>query len=52
MSMKKTVIFDPHFHRQKTILKMAEQTGFKLKAIYGNAIAYTMHLVKSEDTSK
>jgi ubiquinone/menaquinone biosynthesis C-methylase UbiE len=46
------IIFDPHFHRQKTILKMAEQTGFKLKAIYGNAIAYTMHLVKSEDTFK
>lgn len=42
------LIFDPHFHRQKTILKIAEQTGFELKALYGNAIAYTMHLVKSE----
>lgn len=45
------LIFDPHFHRQKTILKMAEQTGFKLKALYGNAIAYTMHLVKCRDSS-
>lgn len=45
------LIFDPHFHRQKTIVNLAEQTGFKLKAIYGNAIAYTMHLVKSGDSS-
>lgn len=44
------LIFDPHFHRQKTILKIAEQTGFKLKALYGNAIAYTIHLVKSGDS--
>ena len=40
------IIFDPHFQRQGTVRKLAGQTGFCEKAIFGNAIAYTMHLEK------
>lgn len=40
------VIFDPHFQTKKTILKLATPIGFRQKAFYGNAIAYTIHLQK------
>ncbi|WP_455207893.1 class I SAM-dependent methyltransferase [Kaarinaea lacus] len=36
------IIFDPHFQRQTTVRKIAQQTGFQEKAIYGNRIAYTL----------
>lgn len=41
------VIFDPHFQTQNTVLTLAAKSGFKCKATYGNAIAYTMHLIKA-----
>jgi ubiquinone/menaquinone biosynthesis C-methylase UbiE len=41
------VIFDPHFQRQSTVLKLAKPIGFKEKNIMGNSIAYTMHLERS-----
>lgn len=41
------LIFDPHFQRQKTVLGLAEKTGFRCQAVFGNSIAYTMHLVKA-----
>ncbi|HKJ50686.1 MAG TPA: methyltransferase domain-containing protein [Gammaproteobacteria bacterium] len=40
------IIFDPHFQRQTTVRKLARQTGFREKAIFGNTIAYTIHLEK------
>lgn len=36
------LIFDPHFQSQSTVRKIALQTGFREKAIYGNRIAYTV----------
>lgn len=40
------VIFDPHFHRRETVLKIAEAAGFKEKNFFGKKLAYTMHLEK------
>ena len=40
------IIFDPHFQRQSTVRKIAQQTGFREKAVFGNAIAYTLHFEK------
>ena len=40
------VIFDPHFHRRETVLKVAEAAGFKEKNFFGKKLAYTMHLEK------
>lgn len=40
------VIFDPHFHRRETVLKIAEAVGFKEKNFIGKKLAYTMHLEK------
>jgi ubiquinone/menaquinone biosynthesis C-methylase UbiE len=40
------VIFDPHFRRQKTVSGLGREAGFELQAVFGNAIAYTMHLRK------
>ena len=40
------IIFDPHFQRQTTVRTLARHTGFREKAIFGNSIAYTMHLEK------
>ncbi len=40
------VIFDPHFRRQKTVSRLASEAGFALQAVFGNSIAYTMHLRK------
>jgi len=38
------VIFDPHFQRRSTIRRLATEAGFRLRAIHGNRIAYTMVL--------
>ena len=40
------VIFDPHFQRQSTVLRLADEAGFREKACFGNRIAYTLHLEK------
>jgi ubiquinone/menaquinone biosynthesis C-methylase UbiE len=36
------VIFDPHFQRQGTVLRLASEAGFQMKTIIGNRIAFTM----------
>lgn len=41
------VIFDPHFQRRATVLRLAEKVGFKEKNFFGKPLAYTMHLEKS-----
>jgi ubiquinone/menaquinone biosynthesis C-methylase UbiE len=40
------VVFDPHFQRQATVRQLGEAAGFREKALFGNRIAYTMHLQK------
>lgn len=40
------VIFDPHFHRRETVLKVAQAVGFKEINFFGKKLAYTMHLEK------
>jgi ubiquinone/menaquinone biosynthesis C-methylase UbiE len=43
------VVFDPHFQRQTTVQQLASTAGFRHKAIFGNRLAYTMHLEKPPD---
>ena len=43
------VIFDPHFQRRETILRLAQTAGFKEKKFFGRKLAYTTHLVKSTE---
>jgi len=40
------IIFDPHFQRRSTVLKLANAVGFQEKGLFGNSIAYTLHLEK------
>jgi ubiquinone/menaquinone biosynthesis C-methylase UbiE len=40
------VIFDPHFQRRETVLRMAHAAGFKKKDFFGRSLAYTLHLEK------
>jgi ubiquinone/menaquinone biosynthesis C-methylase UbiE len=40
------VVFDPHFQRQATVRQLASAAGFHYKALFGNRLAYTMHLEK------
>jgi ubiquinone/menaquinone biosynthesis C-methylase UbiE len=40
------VIFDPHFERRETVLRLAQAAGFKEKYFFGRQLAYTMHLGK------
>jgi ubiquinone/menaquinone biosynthesis C-methylase UbiE len=42
------IIFDPHFQRKKTVIRLAQNAGFKERAFYGNALAYTLLLEKPE----
>lgn len=39
-------IFDPHYQRSTTVLTLANSVGFAKKNIFGNRLAYTMHLEK------
>lgn len=41
------IIFDPHFQRAETVLRVAEVAGFHRKNYFGNQLAYTMHLEKT-----
>lgn len=41
------IIFDPHFQSRQSVTRLAESTGFRRKAFYGNRFAYTLHLEKS-----
>jgi ubiquinone/menaquinone biosynthesis C-methylase UbiE len=40
------VIFDPHFQRRETVVRVAEAAGFREKAFLGKRLAYTMHVEK------
>ena len=40
------VIFDPHFQKRETVLRLAQQAGFNEKNFFGKPLAYTIHLEK------
>jgi ubiquinone/menaquinone biosynthesis C-methylase UbiE len=40
------VIFDPHFQRQETVVRLAETAGFREKELFGHKLAYTLHFQK------
>ena len=40
------IIFDPHFQRSASVFQLASGIGFQKKNIFGNRLAYTMHLEK------
>jgi len=40
------VVFDPHFQRRGKVASLATEAGFRLKAFFGNSLAYTLHLEK------
>lgn len=40
------IIFDPHFQRRSTVLKLASAVGFREIKAFGNCIAFTLNLEK------
>lgn len=38
------IVFDPHFQTRRSLRRLAQAAGFREKAAFGNAIAYTLHL--------
>jgi len=40
------LIFDPHFQKQKKVLKLAEEAGFSCIKRFGSKIAYTLNFTK------
>jgi ubiquinone/menaquinone biosynthesis C-methylase UbiE len=40
------IIFDPHYQRRSTILRLAAAVGFREKSFFGNWIAFTLNLEK------
>jgi tRNA A58 N-methylase Trm61 len=40
------VIFDPHFQRRESVLRVAGEAGFREKNFFGRQLAYTMHFQK------
>ena len=40
------ILFDPHFQRRETVLRLASQVGFREKEFFGKSLAYTLHVEK------
>jgi ubiquinone/menaquinone biosynthesis C-methylase UbiE len=40
------IIFDPHYQRRSTILRLAAAVGFQEKTFFGNRFAFTLNLEK------
>jgi ubiquinone/menaquinone biosynthesis C-methylase UbiE len=40
------IIFDPHYQRRSTILRLAAAVGFREKTFFGNRFAFTLNLEK------
>lgn len=40
------IIFDPHFQRRNTVLRLTNSVGFREKKLFGNCIAFTLNLEK------
>ena len=43
------IIFDPHFQSRRAVIKVAKTVGFKEYNYFGNRIAFTLNLKKSEN---
>ena len=43
------VIFDPHFQRRESVLRLAQAAGFRERNFFGRSLAYTLHLEKPAD---
>jgi ubiquinone/menaquinone biosynthesis C-methylase UbiE len=43
------VIFDPHFQSRASVLRAADQAGFREKDFFGRKLAYSLHLQKPAD---
>jgi len=39
-------IFDPHYQRRETVIRLAGAAGFREKAFFGSRVAYTLNLEK------
>lgn len=46
------VIFDPHFQRRETVLRVAEPVGFVETNFFGRKLAYNIHLQKPSKPNK
>ena len=46
LSITETV-FDPHYQSRASVARLARAAGFRSKAVFGNWLAYTMHLEKN-----
>ena len=42
------IIFDPHFQRRSTVLRLANAVGFRGEKLFGNCIAYTLNVEKPQ----
>lgn len=40
------IIADPHFQGRKKVIRWAQQTGFVVRAVFGNAFSYTINFEK------
>jgi ubiquinone/menaquinone biosynthesis C-methylase UbiE len=40
------IIADPHYQSRESILRLAQETGFRERAFFGNRFAFTLHLEK------
>lgn len=47
LSITETV-FDPHYQRGRTVTRLAEEAGFRVKARYGNRLAYNLSFEKPD----
>ena len=45
LSITETV-FDPHYQRRSTVKRLGKAAGFRVRAVFGNWLAYTLHLQK------
>ena len=43
------IIFDPHYQRRATILRLAGAVGFREKSFFGNRFAFTLNLEKPKN---
>ncbi len=46
LSVTETV-FEPHYQNLATVIRLAEAVGFRLRATFGNRLAYTVHFETS-----
>jgi hypothetical protein len=50
LSVTETV-FDPHYQRRNTVLRLASTVGLRQKAFSGNWLAFTLNLEKPSGSS-